>query len=65
MKSLDLQNALVSIVPLHSLMRPPQNRLSGRKMYNIPIFQVERKPGSEWLCGLLTVPEEVEKLSLE
>lgn len=31
-------------------------------MYNIHNFQVERKPGLEWLCGLLTVPEEAEKL---
>lgn len=34
-------------------------------MYTIPIFRLEKKQGSEWSCGWLTVPEEVEKLRPE
>lgn len=46
-------------------MRWLQNILSVRQRYTIPIFQVEKRGGSEWLCGLLMVAEEVEKLRLE
>ena len=34
--------------------------MPGKKIYTIPVFQVKKKQGSEWLCGLLIVTEEVE-----